>query len=203
MFDIKAIALHSGKTTHTYLVGKGSDELFIVKEGSAEITINSVSRLLCTGSIAVASQGDRVQVKNVKPGTMVYYSIIFKPGPEKNHREMPKNASPFFSSWDTVTFRPSENGGRRNIIQQPTSSLKQLEIHVTTLKEGLPSHAPHSHPDEELILVRFGTVDQTISGTHYRLGPGSLIFATNNDLHGISNAGEGQCEYYAIRWITY
>jgi (S)-ureidoglycine aminohydrolase len=203
MFDIKAVTLHSGKATHTYLVGKENDELFIIKEGFAEITINSVSKLLCAGSIAVASQGDRVLVKNAKPGNMVFYSINFKPRQTKVHREPSKNVAPFFSSWDTVTFKPSDNGGRRNIIQQPTSALRQLEIHVTTLKEGLPSHAAHSHPDEEIILVRFGTVDQTINGTHYRLGPGSLTFSTNDDLHGISNAGQGQCEYYAIRWLVY
>jgi uncharacterized cupin superfamily protein len=203
MFDIKAISLHSGKATHTYLVGKESDELLIVKEGYAEITINSISNLLCEGSIAIASQGDRVQVKNIKPGNLVYYSIVFKPRPAKIHRETSKKVSPFFSSWDTISFKPSASGGRRSIIQQPTSTLKQLEIHTTTLKEGLPSHAAHTHPDEEIILVRLGTVDQTISGTHYRLGPGSLIFATNDDLHGISNAGVGQCEYYAIRWLTY
>jgi len=203
MFDIQAISLHSGKATHTYLVGKESDELIIIKEGSAQITVNSKSKLLSAGSIAVVSQGDRVEVKNILPGNLVYYSFIFKPRQPKTHREALKKVSPFISLWDTVTFKPSDNGGRRNIIQQPTSTLKQLEIHTTTLKEGLPSHAAHSHPDEEIILVRFGTVDQTISGTHYRLGPGSLFFATNDDLHGISNAGEGQCEYYAIRWLTY
>ena len=203
MFNIKAISLHSGKATHTYLVGKESDELLIIKEGYAEVTINSISKVLCAGSIAVASQGDRVQVKNIKPGNMVYYSFIFKPRPTKTLKATSKKIAPFFSSWDTITFKPSANGGRRNIIQQPTSMMKQLEIHTTTLKEGLPSHAAHTHPDDEIILVRFGTVDQTISGTHYHLGPGSLIFATNDDLHGISNAGEGQCEYYAIRWLTY
>ncbi len=203
MFDIKAITLHSGKSTHLYLVGKENDELLIVKEGFAEITINSVSKLLCAGSIAVASQGDRVQIKNIKPGNLIYYSVLFKPRQAKVLHETSKKVAPFFSSWDTVTFKPSDNGGRRNIIQQPTSTLRQLEIHTTTLNEGLPSHAAHSHSDEEIILVRFGTVDQTINGTHFRLGPGSLIFANNNDLHGISNAGVGQCEYYAIRWLIY
>ncbi|MGD0342012.1 MAG: cupin domain-containing protein [Bacteroidales bacterium] len=203
MFNIQAILLHSGKVTHTYLVGKENDELLIIKEGYAQVTINSISRLLCAGSIAIASQGDRVQIKNVKPGNLVYYSFNFKPRPTKTHKEALKKVPPFFSSWDTITFRPSDIGGRRNIIQQPTSTLKQLEIHATTLNEGLPSHPPHSHPDEEIILVRFGTIDQTIKGIHYRLGPGSMAFATNDDLHGLSNAGEGQCEYFAIRWLIY
>jgi quercetin dioxygenase-like cupin family protein len=87
-------------------------------------------------------------------------------------------------------------------MQQKTSSLKQLEIHVTTLEEGFPSHASHRHTDEEIILVRKGYVEETIKNEHYRLGPGSVIFLTNDDMHGISNAGTGTCEYYAIRWLT-
>jgi mannose-6-phosphate isomerase-like protein (cupin superfamily) len=134
---------------------------------------------------------------------MVYYSFIFKPHESKSGKLQNRKTEPFFSSWDTVTFRPSPTGGRRNIIQKPTSVLKQLEIHTTTLKEGLPSHAAHTHPDEEIILVRFGTIDQTLNGNHFILGPGSIFFATNDDSHGISNAGKGSCEYYAIRWLTY
>lgn len=203
MFEIKAISLHSGKATHTYLVGKESDELLIVKEGSAEITINSIIKVLGAGSIAVASQGDRVQVKNIKPGNLVYYSFNLKPRPAKIQHVALKKTPPFFSSWDTVTFKPSAIGGRRNILQQPTSSLKELEIHATTLKEGSSSHAPHSHPDEEIILVRFGTVNPNINGIHYLIGAGSLMFATNDDPHGLGNAGVGPCEYFAIRWLTY
>lgn len=202
-FDIKAVSMHSGKATHSYLVGRLIDELIIIKEGRAEVSINSKKRSLGEGSIAVASEGDRVMIKNLSSGNLVYYSFIFRPREPKSGKVNAKKTEPFFSSWDTITFIPSANGGRRNIIQQPLSALKQLEIHTTTLKEGLPSHAAHTHPDEEIILVRFGTVDQSINGNHFLLGPGSLFFATNDDTHGIGNAGKGPCEYYAIRWLTY
>jgi quercetin dioxygenase-like cupin family protein len=57
-------------------------------------------------------------------------------------------------------------------------------------------------PMKKIILVRKGYVEETIKGEPYRLGPGSIIFLTNDDLHGIRNAGSGGCEYYAIRWLT-
>jgi uncharacterized cupin superfamily protein len=202
-FDIKAVSMHPGKMTHSYLVGRMSDELIIIKEGSAEITVNSVKHTMGEGSIIVASGSDRVLIKNTSSRNMVYYSFVFKPYELKTGKMQVRKTNPFFSSWDTITFRPSATGGRRNIIQKTTSVLKQLEIHTTTLKEGLPSHAAHTHPDEEIILVRFGTVDQTLNGNHFILGPGSVFFATNDDSHGISNAGKGPCEYYAIRWLTY
>lgn len=202
-FNITALELEPGKSNSLSLVEKGCDRLYIIKEGSAEVSVNSLKNTLNAGSIAVASQGDRVQITNSKTGTLIYYEFVFRPWTELSPGQESKRTKPFFSEWDTIKFIPSANGGRRNIIQQVTSSMKQLEIHVTTLNQGLPSHAAHTHPDEEIILVRSGYVEQTINGKSYRLGPGSVIFLSNDDNHGISNAGDGKCEYYAIRWLTY
>jgi len=157
----------------------------------------------------VASAGDEMYLFNPQNTNASYYFIGFKPhetAAKKNSSddnfEAPEAIPPLFIDWKDVEFKPAANGGRRNIMQQKTSALKELEIHVTTLKEGLPSHAPHTHPDEEIILVRKGFVEETISGKPFRLGPGSIIFLTNDDPHGISNAGTGECEYFAIRWVT-
>jgi mannose-6-phosphate isomerase-like protein (cupin superfamily) len=202
-FDIKVITLYPAKVLHTHLIEKDCDELIIIKEGSAEISINSEKKTLAAGSIAVASQGERLTIGNPMKENLVIYSFLFKPRKVKQGSEVSLKVKPVLTDWNSVAFKPSANGGRRDIIKQRTSSLKELEMHTTTLNEGLPSHAAHNHADEEIILVRFGTVEQTINGVGYKLGPGSVIFLSNNDNHGISNAGSGKCEYYAIRWLTY
>lgn len=201
-FEISAITLVPGKSAPKFIVEIGSDELLIVKEGIADIRINNERKSLEEGSVAIASSGDELNVTNSQAANTVYYSIRFKPYITGSKEQNSSGLFPVFIDWKNVEFKPSANGGRRNIIQQKTSNLKELEIHVTTLKKGLPSHSAHVHPDEEIILVRHGYVDETIKGKPYRLGPGSIIFLTNDDLHGISNAGIGQCEYYAIRWLT-
>jgi len=38
-------------------------------------------------------------------------------------------------------------------------------------------------------LIREGTVELTVNGTSYRLGPGSVGFVHSNDEHGIKNVG--------------
>jgi quercetin dioxygenase-like cupin family protein len=203
MFDVKAITLNEEQSVKTYKVESGFDELLIIKEGSAEINVNNESKILEAGSIVVASQGDKVSIRNLHNSKTTYYSFRFNPKSQPGQAQPVTKVLPVLEYWSTFIFKPSAVGGRRDILKQPTSTLKELEIHVTTLNEGLPSHAPHSHPDEEIILVRFGTVEQTINGTAYKLGPGSVIFLTNDDMHGISNAGKGKCEYYAFRWLTY
>jgi mannose-6-phosphate isomerase-like protein (cupin superfamily) len=202
-FDIKVITLNSGQSVKEYKVENGLDQLLIIKEGSADVTVNNEAKTLTEGSIVVASQGDHITIKNSQTKNTTFYSFLFKPKALTGIIKPEVKVSSVLKDWNTIEFKANANGGRRDILKQPTSTLKELEMHTTMLNEGLPSHAPHNHPDEEIILVRFGIVEQTINGTPYKLGPGSVIFLTNSDNHGISNAGKGKCEYYAIRWLTY
>jgi uncharacterized cupin superfamily protein len=202
MFDIKAITIYPGKNALENMVEKGSDELIIIKEGVAEIQVNNINRVLEEGSLIVASSGDKVAIKNAQKTNSVYYSIRFKPYQKDVRMPNVNSNSPVFIDWNKLEYKTTEKGGSRAIMRQQTSELKELEIHVTTLNEGITSHGAHSHTDEEIILVRKGFVEETISGKPYRLGPGSIIFLTNDDPHNIKNAGTGQCEYYAIRWLT-
>ena len=74
-------------------------------------------------------------------------------------------------------------------------------MHVTSLNEGNKSHDPHTHFDEEIIVVLTGEVEEMINGANYQAA-GSVIFLSSMDPHGIRNAGKGRCEYYAIRWLS-
>jgi len=200
MFKVNELTLFP-YTNVNYQISDGSDELLIIKSGKLDIIVNEEeNRQLGEGSIIVLSSGDRVGITNNQSKNTVFFSLRFKPV----NRVIGSGISlpPFIAEWKKLEFVKSDKGGRRNLIQQKTSSLKELEIHVTTLNEGLPSHAAHVHADEEIILVKKGYVEETIKGEAFRLGPGSVIFLTNDDLHGIANAGKGQCEYYAIRWLV-
>jgi mannose-6-phosphate isomerase-like protein (cupin superfamily) len=202
MFEIKATTLIGGYSIKEYEIKGGVDELLIVKEGTAVISLNERSERLGEGSVVVASQGDVIQVLNGAKNPMTFYSFKFKPYKPRGAAEVVKQ-EPFIKEWNDIEFKTTANGGRREIMRQPVYALKELEMHTTRLREGLPSHAAHTHTDEEIILIRFGRVEEIINGMPFQCGPGSAIFLTNDDDHGIRNAGEGPCEYYAIRWLTY
>ena len=55
---------------------------------------------------------------------------------------------------------------------------------------GKWSHPPHKHPNEELVLIRQGTVETLSGGSWKRLGPGSVIFNASNSLHVHSTRSE-------------
>ncbi len=82
----------------------------------------------------------------------------------------------------------------------PTATLDELEIHITTLRPGETPHPPHKHPDEELLVVKEGTVESLVNGELKRIGPGSIIFQAANQLHSIRNVGDGPATYHVIKW---
>jgi quercetin dioxygenase-like cupin family protein len=102
--------------------------------------------------------------------------------------------------WARLDARPTQTGARRDVVRAPTPTLDELEIHITTLDVGQLSHPPHRHPEEELLIVKEGTVETLQNGKASRLGPGSIIFHSSNDLHNIRNAGATSATYLVIQW---
>jgi quercetin dioxygenase-like cupin family protein len=102
--------------------------------------------------------------------------------------------------WNAIAARPTETGSVRSFCKSRTASLDELEIHVTTLDPGKSPHPPHRHPNEELVIIRQGTVEAFENGEWTRVGPGSVIFSASNQLHGLRNVGTEPAIYHVINW---
>lgn len=116
-----------------------------------------------------------------------------------------KNQSLMSSSvfeWEKIPVKETKTGSTRDFFRAPTATLDQLECHVTTVKAGEASHAAHSHPEEELIIVKEGTLESVQKGEVKQAGPGSIIFEASNDLHGLRNVGSTPATYYVIKWFS-
>ncbi len=104
--------------------------------------------------------------------------------------------------WDKLVVKKTATGERREIINRPTATMKNLESHATTLEAGLVPHAPHRHMDEEIVIVKEGTMEVTIEGKTQRGGPGSMFFIASNEMHGSKNVGAGRATYIVLRIVT-
>jgi XRE family transcriptional regulator, regulator of sulfur utilization len=104
--------------------------------------------------------------------------------------------------WNTVPEKKTAVGSSRQFLRAPTATLDELELHVTTLNPGQTSHAPHQHANEELIIVREGTVEALVNGDWKRIGAGSVIFQASNSLHGLRNVGSGPATYHVVNWSS-
>jgi quercetin dioxygenase-like cupin family protein len=115
-----------------------------------------------------------------------------------------QNDTPLMGSsifdWNSMEAKPTKVGSTRKFFQAPTATLDELECHVTTLNPGETPHPPHKHPDEELIIVKEGTVESLVNGQIKRVGPGSVIFQASNQMHSIRNVGQAPATYHVIKW---
>lgn len=104
--------------------------------------------------------------------------------------------------WDKLEVKPSGVGDRRDVARIPTATFTEFECHVSTLNAGLPSHPPHVHPQEELIVLNEGTLEVFINGARHRIGPGSLFFFASYDSHAVRNVGEVPARYHVFNFST-
>lgn len=102
--------------------------------------------------------------------------------------------------WNDMAVRKTKVGESRQVFRNPTATLDELELHITTLMPGQTPHPPHQHPDEEVLIIREGTVETFLGNRTQRIGPGSVIFQAANQPHTIRNVGDTPATYHVIKW---
>ncbi|MGB2897782.1 MAG: cupin domain-containing protein [Candidatus Acidiferrum sp.] len=100
--------------------------------------------------------------------------------------------------FEKLPVRTPNNAQIRDVLKGKLATGEWLEVHETTLPPGGAPHAAHHHVHSEMWLIREGTVELTVNGTSYRLGPGSVGFVHSNDEHGIKNMGTTPATYFVV-----
>ena len=113
---------------------------------------------------------------------------------EQDKSAMPSAMFPL----DKMPVRTPNNAEIRDVLKGKLATGESLEVHQTTLVPGGAPHPPHRHQHSEMWLIREGTVEITVNGTNYRLGPGSVGFVESNDEHGIKNVGTTSATYFVV-----
>jgi quercetin dioxygenase-like cupin family protein len=104
--------------------------------------------------------------------------------------------------WEKLPVVETKTGARRDVFDAPTATLERFECHVTTVKVGEAAHAAHQHFEEELVIVKEGTLESDQNGEIKKAGPGSVIFQASNQLHGVRNIGTTPATYFVCKWYT-
>ncbi len=199
-FEIHASSLEPGKAPHPPHVHVDEEELMIVKEGKVTITIAGKSKVLGQGSIAFAMPGDEHGIENAGNTQATYYILKFKGKLPMNNERAKQAGGSFMLDWNELKTSNTGKGYRRDFFNRATSQLNQFEMHTTALNADSVSHAPHTHVQEEVILVLRGNVEMFIDGKYYKGSAGDLYFISSNVPHNLKNIGKDQCEYFAFQW---
>jgi len=199
-FEIHSSTLEPGKAPHPPHTHADQEELIIVKEGQVKITIAGQNKILGPGSIAFAIPGDEHGIENAGNTTATYYILKYKGKLPMDIERARKAGGSFMLDWNDLKTNNTGKGYRRDFFNRATSQLAQFEMHTTALNADSVSHAPHTHLQEEIILILRGNVEMIIDGKLFRGAAGDLYFLSANVPHALKNIGKEQCEYFAFQW---
>jgi len=198
-FEIHATTQFKGappKPAHTQ---KDIEELIIIKEGTMKCTIGGKTTVLGKGSVLLIPPLVSQQLENVGNGPLSYYVVQCR-SKKMNVERSTLAGGALLLNYDTLTYTEANNKGARKYFDRPTAMCDRYEMHVTYLKQKGPSHAPHQHVETEVILVIEGDCEMMIEGKNYSGGAGDLFIAESGKLHGVGNASDKPCSYYAFKW---
>ena len=65
---------------------------------------------------------------------------------------------------------------------------------------GKTPHLPHTHVEEEVMIIESGTGEIFCDGKTTKVGPGSIMYTTPNASHGIENTGKAPLVFYFVKW---
>lgn len=197
---IHATTQYKGAKPSPAHINKEREELVIVKEGTMKATVNGKTKILGAGSVVLIMPGQMQSFENVGDGPLTYYAMQYKSTKSVNLERGIGAGGSMMLNVDSLVFKPTEKGGGRAYFDRPTSMCERLEMHVTQLNKKVPSHNPHAHGETEIILVISGETEMTIDGIEYTAGPGDF-YLVNTDLpHGLRNAADKSCSYFAFKW---
>jgi quercetin dioxygenase-like cupin family protein len=104
--------------------------------------------------------------------------------------------------WNSLVPAPTKTGQRRNVFDAPTETLDRLHGHITTLNPGENTGPLHRHPQEELVIIKEGTVEVNIDGRKKVVGPGSIVYFAVNENENMTNVGSTPATYTVLQWFT-
>ncbi|HEY1019259.1 MAG TPA: cupin domain-containing protein [Sediminibacterium sp.] len=198
--QVTGISIHPGKTI-SYPSNVNGDELFfIVKKGPVTVHLNNQHTQLDRGSVVLVLPGDEARIENNSDQEAEVYEMRYRSIASPHAARGKKAGASFVMNWKDMVFKPHDKGGVRQLFDRQTVMFNRFDIHVTQLNQGLKSHDPHTHKNEEIILMLEGNAEMQIGTDHQKANPADVVLLGSNVLHNLSNIGQTPCLYFAIQW---
>jgi mannose-6-phosphate isomerase-like protein (cupin superfamily) len=100
--------------------------------------------------------------------------------------------------YDQIPVTTNGKNKQRRMFTAKTHTGFKIESHQSEIAPGEVNHAPHQHLREEMMLIREGTMELTIAGKPYRLGPGDVGVIGSNEMHNAKNVGTTNATYFIV-----
>jgi len=198
--EIHATTQLEGATSRPAHTQKDIEELIIIKDGTMKCTIGEKMATLSKGSVLLIPPLQQQKFEKLGSGPLTYYVLMFRSKNRMDIERSTKAGGSLLLNFDSLLYTETGTKGTRKFFERPTAMCQNFEMHVTTLKQKGPSHAPHQHVDSEIILIIDGDTEMTIDGKKYKGSTGDLYLVESGKMHGITNTSDKPCNYFAFRW---
>jgi uncharacterized cupin superfamily protein len=193
------------------------EEIVIIREGTVEALINGEWKRVGPGSVVFNACNITHDMRNVGDIPAVYHVFEWRSSltpPITRHTDTIEDSKvdasqatngimgPVAIDWNSVEVKTNGYRLLRKFFESRTATTDVLEFHATTVQPGEPDRPPVQHAEEEVIVVKEGTVDALVNGEWKAEGPGSVIFNAANTLHAIRNTGATPVTYFVLGWRT-
>ena len=198
--DVRLVTLAPG---HGFRFPKDTaDHLVIVHDGNIAFNLEPTAKTLGPGGTALFVSMFRPDIYNSGKTNASFYLFSFqsRSAPDSaRYRQAPSGAV-FIRDWPELEVKKTPKGESRAIFSQPTTWLKNINMHATTLNPGEISHPQHMHRAEEILLIRSGNVRMHIGNRYLPAKGGDLVFLPSGVPHDLENGTTGRTEYFALQW---
>jgi len=197
---IHATTQFPGAKPSTAHANEEFEECIIVKEGRMKATIEGKSSILEAGGVILLMPQQMHSLENVGETNLTYYVMKYASKKKMDIERGQASGGSLMLNNDSLTFKTSARGGGRAYFDRPTAMCERFEMHVTQLNQKGPSHKPHAHIETEIILMISGKTEMTIDGKEYNASAGDFYIMDSQLLHGVRNASNKPCSYFAFKW---
>lgn len=106
---------------------------------------------------------------------------------------------------DRVQMKPVEDQGKavgQNgiYVSGDTPASSKFVTGRFIIAPGQTPHKPHTHVEEEVMIVESGHGEIFCDGKTTAIGPGSVMYTTPEAPHGIVNTGKEPLTFYYVKW---
>jgi (S)-ureidoglycine aminohydrolase len=198
--QMSANAITAAKKKVSLEIPGNEEHLLIVKNGTLIIGFKDSTWSIGRGSVALLMPGEKYALQNKTADACTFYRMKYRSKLPMDLARGQASGGSFVKDWNKIPFKPHDRGGIRNYFEKKTSMSKRFEMHVTTLKEGIKSHEPHTHRAEEIVLVIDNKTEMQMDDKFYKGGTGDIYYLGCNVSHAIRNDGTGTCTYFAFQF---
>jgi (S)-ureidoglycine aminohydrolase len=176
------------------------ERFFIVRKGPVEVVLGKQKYTVDKGSVIFLLPGEKIAFGTDGRNSVEFYEMVYSSLQKPDTARGKAAGGSFVMNWNDMVFKPHDKGGVRQLFDRKTVMFNRFDIHITTLNPGLKSHEPHTHKNEEIILMLDGDAEMTVNTGKVRADTGDAVYVASMVPHNLINSGKTAATYFAIQW---